>query len=95
MIEREAVDIDISLGPLRDLGEQGYDILVFRPNPDACEICVALDGDRKSLSEWLDSLIHSAPIYEWSHVGCRCSLGVSGTDLPDVEINRLGEIETL
>jgi DNA-binding transcriptional ArsR family regulator len=81
-----AQNVDETLSVLKDLLREGYDTVTFLANPRACNICRRLDGESRSLRRHLAGLRYDAPLFEWSHVNCSCSLLVTGEGLEDVEI---------
>lgn len=89
---------DVSLPVLQDLLGKGYDTTVWQTYPASTDpICVAKNGDRVPLADFISGLQHNAPFYEGSstgahgaHVGCRCSVLVSGPGLEDVQVNAFG-----
>jgi hypothetical protein len=91
---------DISLPILQDLLNQGYDKVTWNTNAGAVDsACLTLNNESWPLADFLQGLLHEAPIYEarqvagataGSHVGCHCVLRVTGPDLPDVMVNAFG-----
>ena len=71
---------DESLNILQELLEEGYDTVELVTPNSACDKCKVQAGE-KSLSEAIDNLQHSAPIFEWTHPGCTsCYLLVSSRE---------------
>jgi len=70
---------DQSLPILQDLLGQGYDTVTWRTNIGATDApCIARSGDTWPLAEFLSGLRYAAPIFEKTHVGCKCAVEVTG-----------------
>lgn len=85
-LEKVAAQMDGSAGPLNDLLMEGYTTVVWRKSWDACPTCQALDGRTWALADFVRGLFYDAPIMERGHVNDRCSVLVSGPNLPDVDV---------
>jgi hypothetical protein len=48
-------------------------------------VCIALDGQEFLIEDMIAGLNYNAPIYETSHVGCKCSLAVYNPEKPELE----------
>jgi hypothetical protein len=84
---------DVSLPLLQGYVEQGYVDYVWNCSPSAVDAkCLSLDGERGAIADLLLVLMHDAPIFEHSHVGCHCSITISGPDLPDIVIGAFGVV---
>ncbi len=82
---------DISRPIFEDLLSRGYVDTQWETNPGATDgPCLVKNGDRLPLAELIAGLVHDAPIYEKTHVGCKCQVIVSGPDLPDIVVNAFG-----
>ena len=75
----EAVNTDMSLQTLQELLDNGFDEVKWVGNEDECQQCQYLNGTKWTLEEFLSNLRHEAPIFEKSHVNCRCYLIVRNT----------------
>lgn len=85
---------DVSLPILEDLLGQGYDNTRWVTNAGATDgPCLVKDGDTQDLTSFVSGLLHAAPIFEKTHVGCKCHVIVSGPNLPDVEVSAFGMVE--
>jgi hypothetical protein len=88
---------DVSLPVFEELKSQGYDKATWHTSPGATDgPCIAKNDDSWSLEEFLlgptgAGLQHAAPVYERTHVGCHCSVVVSGPGLPDVIVTAFGK----
>lgn len=83
-LTKEAAPQDGSRPELERLRDEGYTTVTWRKNDTAEDVpCVDLDGKQWPINEFIEGLLHDAPIFEKSHVGCRCSLVVSGPNLDD------------
>lgn len=85
---------DSSLFRLTILAEDGYVGVKWKSSPNAgtsrpgvpsCK-CANLNSTTWPLEIFMKDISHDAPIFGRAHVGCKCSVIVSGPDLPDVEI---------
>jgi len=82
---------DVSLPILQDLLNQGYDNTRWRTNAGATDgACIAKNGDEMPLADFISGLMHEAPIFEKTHVGCHCGVEVTGPDLPMVFVTAFG-----
>lgn len=79
MCEIHAANIDMSLAPLQELLYNGFDEVEWVGNEDECQQCQHLNGNKWTLEEFLSNLRYEAPIFEKSHVNCRCYLIVRNT----------------
>lgn len=83
---------DVSLPILRRLLRQGYTTTKWQTSAGATDSpCISKGGDEMSLEEFVSGLMHQAPFFERTHVGCHCGVVVSGPDLPDVFVTAFGE----
>jgi hypothetical protein len=88
-LSKWAADIDMSRSTLEDLMEQGYNLVTWRTSPGACNKCRKLNNKKWYAKDFILQLLHDAPIYERSHVNCRCELLVTGPKLPPISIDAL------
>ncbi len=77
-IHKEEAFQDQSLPILQDLLANGYTVVKYISNTDACPKCQDLNGVTWNLSDFIANLSHDAPIFEKSHVNDKCSIEVSG-----------------
>jgi hypothetical protein len=85
---------DVSLPILEDLLSKGYDLATWNTSASATDgPCISKNGDQMALSEFIAGLVHAAPFYEKTHVGCTCSATVTGPDLPEIIVNAFGIVE--
>lgn len=85
---------DVSLPILRSLKAKGYNGTIWHTNAGATDApCLSKDGDRQDLTSFLFGLQHAAPIYEKTHVGCKCTVEVTGTGKPSVMVNAFGIVQ--
>jgi hypothetical protein len=90
-LELSAAPQDVSLPIFRSLKSKGYNGTVWHTNAGATDApCIAKDGDRQDLNSFLFGLQHAAPIYEKTHVGCKCTIEVTGNGKPSVMVNAFG-----
>ena len=83
---------DVSSPILQQLLSEGYIMTRWRTNAGAVDgPCLAKDGDEEPLDQFLSGLMHDAPFFEKTHVGCRCGVTVTGPDLPDRFVTAFGE----
>lgn len=86
---------DVSLPILRSLFAKGYRKTKWRTNAGATDApCISKDGDEQGLSSFISGLQHAAPIYEKTHVGCRCVIEVSGPNKPQVVVSAFGLVNS-
>lgn len=85
---------DISTPVLKDLLEQGYNMVTFIAHPNACNFCKGINGKTKPLAQHLQSLQYDAPLFEISHVNSLSELKIwdKTGELPDVFVNYNGDI---
>jgi hypothetical protein len=90
----KAAPQDVS-GPIFErLLSEGYTEAKWRTNPGAMDaICISKDNETMSLADFISNTQYNAPIYSKTHVGCNCSIIVSGVDKPDVIVTALGEVQ--
>lgn len=83
---------DVSLPILQDLLSQGYDTAgPWRTSAGATDApCIAKNGDTVPLADFIANLMHEAPFFEKTHVGCKCGVEVTGPDLPMVYVTAFG-----
>lgn len=82
---------DVSLPVLEELLGQGYDTVTWRTNPSATDPeCIAINTNTFPLADFIANLQHAAPIYEKTHVGCHCTMVVTGPDLQEVLVTAFG-----
>jgi hypothetical protein len=67
--KRAEHEIVMSLDSLQELLEAGYDRVELIVLSSACEKCQQAKArmGKRVLAEWLDSLQHDAPLFEWTH----------------------------
>ena len=82
---------DVSLPILEDLLSQGYADTDWETNTAAQDApCIAKDGDKQPLADFISGLQHAAPVFEKTHVGCKCTIKVTGPGLPEVRVTAFG-----
>ncbi len=82
---------DVSLPILNDLLKKGYTTVTWHSNPGTTHAeCLAKDGDSWPLKVFVSGLHHQAPVFEKTHVGCKCSIEVSGPGKPPVVLTAFG-----
>jgi hypothetical protein len=82
---------DVSLPIFQDLLRKGYTDTKWQTNAGATDVeCISKDLDALPLKDFLYGLAHNAPIYEKTHIGCRCSVLVTGAGKPDVIVTAFG-----
>lgn len=82
---------DISRPVLEDLISKGYQTVRWVSSPSAVDgKCISMDGEMFPIQEFISNLQHDAPVYEKTHVGCTCTVVVSGEGLNDVVVNAFG-----
>lgn len=74
VLEKVAAPQDSSIARLQELLAAGSTDAVWNKNYAACPNCVGLHGMTWPLQTFIMGLMHNAPIFEKSHVGCRCSV---------------------
>lgn len=84
LLFKQAAYQDASLGELLSLLDRGYKRVRWQKSATADAICQALHGRRWPLEEFVSGLEHDAPLFEQSHVNCKCSVAVSGVASPVV-----------
>jgi len=67
---------DVSLARLETLLNEGYVNVTWQKSASPDEVCRLLHGQRWKLAEFISGLEHEAPIFEVSHVNCRCTVVV-------------------
>jgi hypothetical protein len=67
---------DESLSILQDLLNQGFTDVVWIYNSYKCPKCRSLDGKKWKLKDFIANLKYEAPIFEKSHIGCKCLIAV-------------------
>jgi hypothetical protein len=83
---------DVSLPILQALLADGYTTTRWRTSAGATDSpCIAKNNDEEPLDEFISGLMHEAPIYEKTHVGCKCGVEVTGPDLPTRFVTAFGE----
>jgi len=91
--ELTAAPQDVSLPVLEELLADGYDQVYWHTSPGATDgPCIAAEGPKGSLADFISGLQHAAPIFEHTHVGCRCSITVSGPGKEDVVVDYTGRL---
>lgn len=84
---------DVSLPVLEELLADGYDTVGWHTNPGATDgPCISRDGERFALADFISGLQHAAPIFEKTHVGCKCLITVSGPGKEDVNVDYTGRL---
>ena len=85
---------DMSISVLKDLLDQGYNMITFVAHSNACAFCKGINGKTKPLAQHLQSLQFDAPLFEMSHVNSLSELKVWDRtgELPDVFVNYNGDI---
>lgn len=85
---------DVSTSVLKDLLEQGYNMVTFVAHSNACAYCKGINGKTKPLVQHLQSLQYDAPLFEMSHVNSLSELKIwdKTGELPDVFVNYNGDI---
>lgn len=82
---------DVSLPILNDLLGQGYTDTRWRTSASATDApCISKNGDTQDLGSFVSGLLYEAPIFEKTHVGCKCGVQVTGPDLPEVFVTAFG-----
>jgi hypothetical protein len=82
---------DVSLPILEDLLSQGYVDTAWETNAAAKDgPCISKDGDKQPLVDFVSGLVHAAPFFEKTHVGCQCRAKISGPGLLDVWVSGFG-----
>lgn len=88
-LKREAISTiwpptDMSKVTLEMLRNEGYEIVTWESSPTSLDMaCAMLDGEQWNIDDFISGLSYNAPIFEKSHVGCKCRLIVSGKNLKD------------
>ena len=83
---------DVSLPILQEMMAEGYDNTQWRTSAGAVDgPCIAKNGDQEDLDSFISGLMHDAPIFEKTHVGCQCGVEVLGPDLPTRFVTAFGE----
>ena len=78
---------DTSLPTLEILLNEGYDTVEWEASPTTIDAeCLSLDGQKWPLEEFINNTSYGAPIFSKSHVGCKCTISVTGPGLPDKKI---------
>lgn len=85
---------DMSLQPLQQLQNEGYNMVTFEAGSTSCPICKRINGKTWTLIQFLSGLNHQAPLYERAHVQCLDSVRVwdDTGELPDVYVDADGNI---
>jgi len=78
---------DKSLEYLQELLDQGFKYVKWISSDEPCEICQSLNGEEWDLEDFISNLEHEAPIFEHSHVNCRCHIEVSNDDSEIIKVN--------
>ena len=82
---------DVSRPILDELLGQGYVETRWRTSAGAVDVpCLSKNNDTEPLDAFLSGLMHDAPIFEKTHVGCHCGVEVTGPDLPTVFVTAFG-----
>ncbi len=93
----EAAPQDVSLPILKKLSRKGYDTGTWRTSASATDgPCIAKDGDVEQLKMYFTGLRHNAPIFEKTHVGCKCFIEVTSVKkpkLPPVMVSAFGIVQ--
>jgi hypothetical protein len=85
---------DVSLPIFRSLKAKGYKSTRWHTNAGATDVpCLSKDGDVQDLNSFLFGLQHAAPIYEKTHVGCKCTIEVTAKGKPSVMVNAFGIVQ--
>ena len=72
---------DTCLGRLKVLLDDGYTQVKWKKSHSAeDDPCTVLNDNTWALSVFISDITHDAPIYSRSHVGCLCSVIVTGPD---------------
>ena len=84
---------DVSLPIIKDLFEKGYVEGHWNSNPSSLDIpCLSRNGERFQVEQFINETTHDAFFYSHTHVGCKCSVTLSGPGLPDVVVGAFGII---
>ena len=60
--------------------------MIWHESMTACPVCMALDGTRWSLEDFISNLNYEAPTFEKSHPNCVCEIEVTGPGLEPVTV---------
>ena len=82
-LEKAAAVQDESLGQLTDLQSQGYTTCVWQASWAPCNKCRTMNGQSFPIAAFVSGLTFSAPVFERSHVGCRCTILVQNPTTGD------------
>lgn len=78
MCKINAANQDMSLSVLQELLDNGFDSVEW-VSEDGCNTCSNLNGTKYSLADFISNLQYAAPIFEHSHVNCKCYLIIRNT----------------
>jgi len=83
-------------GPiLSDLLNNGYNQVTWNSNGSTHSTCLNLDRQTWGLRDFLNTTEYDAPLFSRSHPGDQsCTLTVSGPDLPVVDVDSYGDVDT-
>lgn len=85
---------DVSLPIFRSLKAKGYRSTRWHTDAGAKDTpCLARNNTVQDLNSFLFGLQHAAPIYEKTHVGCKCTVEVTAKGKPSVMVNAFGIIQ--
>lgn len=90
-LKTEAAPQDVSLPVLEQLLGEGYDTCTWNTSPSATDgPCISMGGEVIPLADFIANLMYAAPLFEKTHVGCHCSVSVSGPGLDPREVSAFG-----
>ena len=92
MLEVEAANQDQTLPVLQDLLKAGYTLVTWQSSRGVKDVCRTLNRRRWNLKDFIRGLSHDAPIFEKSHVNCRCSILVTGPKKEKIILDYRGAI---
>ncbi len=88
---------DISTPVFKKLIRQGYDTGHWHTSASAVDAaCISKDGDIFPLKDIVRGLRYNAPIYETTHVACKCYVECTSTKkpkLPPVMVSAFGIVQ--
>jgi hypothetical protein len=85
---------DVSLPILEELLADGYSTVFWDATLASDWECQRMHGPYAGgLEDFISGLQHAAPIFEKSHVGCKCVLTIGGDGKPDVHVDYTGRLD--
>jgi len=85
---------DVSRPVLEDLLSRGYTDTKWVVSPGAVDApCISRGGDTMPLAEFAVPPGYDACFYSRTHVGCKCTVTVSGPGFPDLSVSAFGIVE--